>query len=275
MRASVCCSPLARSFSPGGSDITLHSVMSLRLDAHADFIASLSVTASKEQAIEVRLSGIEATWTDLRLDMTQHKGVQHKLRSADDIFAALEDSSVVLNSMKASRHYLAFESAITRWEATLTLVSETLEVILQVQRSWTYLENIFVGAGSDDIRRQLPDETATFDSVDASFTRAMQRLHSVGNVIVATTADGLRAEFQARLPLQLHDARGGGAGRGGGGDCLRLPASTPAALRSLADTCSHLAAASLRPWTSGWSVCRSHWKTTWKRSDNASRASIS
>jgi hypothetical protein len=32
-----------------------------------------------------------------------------KLRSAEDIFAALEDNSVALSSMKASKFYLVFE----------------------------------------------------------------------------------------------------------------------------------------------------------------------
>ena len=34
-----------------------------------------------------------------------------KLRSAEGIFAALEDNSVSLSSMKASKYYLAFEKA--------------------------------------------------------------------------------------------------------------------------------------------------------------------
>lgn len=78
----------------------------------------------------------------------------HKLRSTEDVFAALEDNTVALSTMKASKFFTVFEKEITHWEQTLSLVSEMIEIILQVQRNWQYLENIFVG--SEDIRKQLP-----------------------------------------------------------------------------------------------------------------------
>ena len=153
-----------------------------------------------------------------------------KLHSAEDVFAALEDNSVALSSMKASKFFLVFEKVralagfvhmhmlhwvshttcpvltsvcslrqttlqeVTRWESTLAAVSEAVEVILQVQRSWMYLENIF--GASEDIRKQLPSETALFEGVDATFVRAMRELKAAGNVVAATTRKGLLAAFQ-------------------------------------------------------------------------------
>lgn len=83
---------------------------------------------------------------------------------------------------------------VTRWETTLAAVSEAVEIILQVQRSWMYLENIF--RGSEDIRKQLPSESTLFEGVNAIFVKAMRDLHSVGNVVAATTRKGLLAAFQ-------------------------------------------------------------------------------
>lgn len=78
----------------------------------------------------------------------------YKLRSTEDAFVALEDNTVTLSTMKASKFFVVFEHDITKWERTLALVSETIEMIQQVQRNWQYLESIFVG--SEDIRKQLP-----------------------------------------------------------------------------------------------------------------------
>lgn len=78
----------------------------------------------------------------------------YKLRSTEDAFVALEDNTVTLSTMKASKFFVVFEEDITKWERTLALVSETIEMIQQVQRNWQYLESIFVG--SEDIRKQLP-----------------------------------------------------------------------------------------------------------------------
>jgi hypothetical protein len=143
--AHAVCLPHAfdpHSIDVNGPSFTLHTVILLRLDTRADFIASLSSTASKEQAIEAGLSSIEATWACLNLDIVQHKSA-HKLRSADEIFATLDDSCVTLSSMKASKHYLIFKATVTHWETTLSLVSETMEVILQASTyllfSWEFL----------------------------------------------------------------------------------------------------------------------------------------
>jgi dynein heavy chain len=75
-----------------------------------------------------------------------------------------------------------------------------------------YLESIFVG--SEDIRRQLPQETAMFDAVHQRFTQAMARLRATGNVVQAATAPGVLATFQVRA-----------------GGAVALPASACNALR--------------------------------------------
>ncbi len=44
----------------------------------------------------------------------------------------------------------------------------------QVQRSWMYLENIFIG--SEDIRKQLPQESIMFENVHNTFMKLMRTL---------------------------------------------------------------------------------------------------
>lgn len=141
---------LGKKFDPFADNFTLESIVSLQLDQHAEFIAELSVNATKELAIEASITKIAQVWGDLLLDMVEHKAA-YKLRSTDDIFAALEDNSVTLSTMKGSKFFVVFSEQITHWETTLSAVSELVEVILQVQRNWMYLENIFIG--SEDIRK--------------------------------------------------------------------------------------------------------------------------
>lgn len=135
----VGCTLLAvsRRFDPNSPKFTLESVVSLRLDQHCDFIAELSVTASKEQAIENSLANIANVWAELQLDMAEYKAT-YKLRSTEDIFTALEDNGVTLSTMKASKYYLVFEEQVAHWERTLAVASETVEMILQV-RLWEML----------------------------------------------------------------------------------------------------------------------------------------
>lgn len=62
---------------------------------------------------------------------------------------------------------------------------------MQVQRSWMYLENIFIG--SEDIRKQLPKESVLFDQVHTTFMVQMQQLNSVRNVVQASRFCNLHA----------------------------------------------------------------------------------
>lgn len=64
--------------------------------------------------------------------------------------------------MKATRFVEPFAEVVDHWERTLSYIGETLEAVLNVQRQYLYLENIFFG---DDIRKQLPKETQAFDEI--------------------------------------------------------------------------------------------------------------
>lgn len=123
--------PWASCLTAAGDEFTLESLVNMRMDQYADFIADMSVNASKELAIETAVINITNTWKELNLDMVEYKGA-YKLRSTEDIYAALEDNIVTLSTMKASKFFLVFEKELTHWEKALSMVSETIEIILTV-----------------------------------------------------------------------------------------------------------------------------------------------
>ena len=179
---------IGKQFDHKSHSFTMDFVMSLGLDAVGDFINGLSATASKELMIEQALTNIEAFWKTQEIDTVSYKG-SCRIRSVEDINTALDDNQVSLSTMKASRFFSAFAVQIEFWEKTLSHISETLEMIRQVQQSWMYLENIF--AGSEDIRRQLPNESAMFDSVNSNYKFVMERLAQDPNCQRATHVEGL------------------------------------------------------------------------------------
>ena len=62
------------------------------------------------------------------------------IRGTEEVFQLLEDNQVTLSTMKASRYVKAFEKEVDHWERTLSHILEVVEMILQVQRQWMYLE---------------------------------------------------------------------------------------------------------------------------------------
>ncbi len=65
----------------------------------------------------------------------------------------LEDQLANLQTVASNKYAGAFSSKIRYWERSLNLISECIEIWLQVQRKWMYLEGIFIG--NEDIKQQL------------------------------------------------------------------------------------------------------------------------
>ncbi|KAK1153304.1 dynein heavy chain 2, axonemal [Acipenser oxyrinchus oxyrinchus] len=178
-----------RSFDQTAEDFTLEKIVELGLDQHVEKINEISGAATKELSIELSLEGIANTWNVTSLDIGPYKDKgHHRLRGTDDVFQALEDNQVSLSTMKASRFVKAFEQEVDRWERCLSLILEVIEMILTVQRQWMYLENIFLG---EDIRKQLPRESAEFDEINSSWKSIMERLNKDSNALRGTHHPGL------------------------------------------------------------------------------------
>lgn len=159
-------------FDPYGTEFTLNNIVELGFTTHAAFIGELSSNANKELAIELALNELEKRWEDVQLDMGTYKDKYFKLKSADDISQFLEDDSVALSTMKASKFYASFKSRIDEWERTLSTISEVVESTLGVQRKWIYLESIFMSGG--DIAKQLPQEYSMFNKLNTDFMLIME-----------------------------------------------------------------------------------------------------
>ncbi|KAI8923518.1 dynein heavy chain and region D6 of dynein motor-domain-containing protein [Entophlyctis helioformis] len=193
---------VGKTFSPQGADFTLDKILDLGLDQHTETISTLSTAASKELSIEQGLETIKEAWLTLELDIVAYKEEKgyYKIRSTDSLFEQLEDNQVTLSSMKASKFFLAFEAQVDHWERTLSHIVEVVELLLLVQRQWMYLENIFVG--TEDIRKQLPKESAVFDSVNASWAKILAQILSDRNALRATHIPGMM-ETLTDMNLQL------------------------------------------------------------------------
>lgn len=114
---------------------------------------------AQELAIETSLGNIAATWAELQLDMAAYKST-YKLRSTEDVFAALEDNGVTLSTMKASKYYLVFEQQVGHWERTLALASETVEMVLQVRECCQVILILKPGSLLCHWRKMLDGHTA-------------------------------------------------------------------------------------------------------------------
>ncbi|ORZ33974.1 dynein heavy chain and region D6 of dynein motor-domain-containing protein [Catenaria anguillulae PL171] len=180
---------IGKAFDPNSPDSSLDKVLELGLDQFAESISAMSGAATKELSIEQGLGAIKEAWLAMELDVMPYKDKYFRIRSTDAIFELLEDNQVTLSSMKASKYYVAFGQTIDFWERTLSKVVEIIDMLLQVQKQWMYLENIFIGA--EDIRKQLPKESAVFDLVNNRWKDLFATLNTNRNMIRVVEMPGL------------------------------------------------------------------------------------
>ncbi|TPX63919.1 hypothetical protein SpCBS45565_g06282 [Spizellomyces sp. 'palustris'] len=193
-----------KSFDMNPDSFTLEKLFAMNLHEHSEAIGEIVGGAMKELGIENGIKEVENTWKNCKFTIVKYmKGTEDRgfiLGAIDEIVLNLDDNSMSLQSMGASRFVAAFLPAVQQWEKILSHVGEVLEVWMVVQRRWMYLESIFIGAG--DIRMQLPEEAARFDRIDKAFKKLMSETAKHSLVLEACNAEG-RLQLLQNLSNEL------------------------------------------------------------------------
>ncbi|XP_076006843.1 dynein axonemal heavy chain 10 [Genypterus blacodes] len=162
------------SFEMNPTTFTLENMFAMELHKYGNVIGDIVTSAVKELSIEKGVKEIVDTWVNMMFSVQPYfKGSQERgtiLGTVDEILLSLDNDAMNLQSMAGSRFVGPFLGTIQQWEKDLSLISETIEVWMLVQRKWMYLESIFIGG---DIRSQLPEEAKKFDNLDVMFKKIM------------------------------------------------------------------------------------------------------
>ncbi len=66
-----------------------------------------------------------------------------------------------------SKYVGYFLEQVSGWQKKLCNADGVISIWMEVQRTWSHLESIFIG--SEDIRAQLPTHSKMFDTIDTDF----------------------------------------------------------------------------------------------------------
>ena len=197
-----------KTFDMDPKTFTLGKLFAMELHNYGTLISDITNAASKELTIESELKKLAEVWKGQKFEIFKYmKGTVDRgwiLKSTEEVVQLLEDMSLNLQSMMASRFVKPFIDEVSSWEGKLSLIGESIEVWMFVQRKWMYLESIFVG--SDDIRHQLPQEAKRFDAIDKSWAKIMNDTAKNTNVLDACAADGRLKELK-RLSEELESCQ--------------------------------------------------------------------
>jgi len=118
--------------------------------------------------MEKSLIEFDVTWNTMKFEYLPHSRTKyHLLKVSEELIGILEDNQVQLQNMLSSKFIGYFFTEVSSWQAKLNTADRVINLWLEVQRTWAYLEAIFIG--SDDIRTQLPEDTKRFEVLDREF----------------------------------------------------------------------------------------------------------
>lgn len=184
-------------------DMKFQDLVSLQLHKHEDEVKVIVDRATKELGMEKVLLELNKTWSAMEVTYEIHDNTQIPLlKSSEELIETLEDNQVMLQNMMSSKYVAHFLDQISKWQNTLSTVDSVITLWLEVQQTWSHLENIFIG--SEDIRTQLPDDTKRFDRVDADYKTLMRSSVSIPNCVELCTKQGvyeLLEGLQSQLAL--------------------------------------------------------------------------
>eukprot|EP00767_Chilomastix_cuspidata_P003405 gnl/Chilomastix_cuspidata/3528.p1 GENE.gnl/Chilomastix_cuspidata/3528~~gnl/Chilomastix_cuspidata/3528.p1 ORF type:complete len:4397 (+),score=382.77 gnl/Chilomastix_cuspidata/3528:1904-13192(+) len=159
--------------------------------SHREAINSISVSSSGEASLRSMLDKIIQQWKVTSFEVLPHGSSRNLfiLGSVEDVTTQLEDSIATVSTIRSSRHVTAIEELVDHWDKQLSLLSDTLDEWLNVQKSYLYLENIF---SASDIQRQLVTESKMFQETDVFWRKLMLGVRDYPNALLAGTQPGLK-----------------------------------------------------------------------------------
>jgi len=122
--------------------------------------------------MEKTLAKLNEVWKDIKFQFDIHKGsdVQmFKLKEED--FEMLENDQQQVNAMFSSRYLSTFEEQCNRWQKSLASMAEIVVLAGEVQRTWQFLENLFIH--SEEVKKELPKESEKFIFIDKEVKRIL------------------------------------------------------------------------------------------------------
>jgi len=171
----------------------------LKLDLHkgavSGIVEEITDKGAKEAKQEIQLATLSENWSKIEFVMSPYKETDVPiLRMGEEDFELLEADLLQMQGMVASR-YEFWKVDSTRWQKELNTLADTLTMLAELQRMWSYLEPLFVG--SDEVRKELPTAAEQFMEIDQKVRANLKEMWATKNAKQAANKEGLLAELEA------------------------------------------------------------------------------
>jgi len=86
-------------------------------------------------------------WKTVNFEPQQHKNTTiQSIKMIEENFEALEEHQMLINNMLLSKFVGYFEKEVDQWKRDLGSVYDVVTLLTEVQKTWSFLENLFIGS---------------------------------------------------------------------------------------------------------------------------------
>ncbi|EPY43885.1 dynein heavy chain [Angomonas deanei] len=175
----------AKTMAEWGSQLTVGMLLDNNVIQYREELIGVSAAAIEEDKLQQQIDKVSAQWTGggpkppMEFQFHNHKDVKDSYTlvgaSVEDTLALLDDTLISISTIASSKFCQGLLKAqVERWDSRLKYMQETLDLWVELQRQWIYLENIF---SSSEIRSQWKDDAKRFEKVDRFFRDLMRKAH--------------------------------------------------------------------------------------------------
>ncbi|XP_030057583.1 dynein axonemal heavy chain 11 [Microcaecilia unicolor] len=176
-------------------ETTLADLLGLQLHKVEDEVRNIVDKAVKEMGTEKILAEISQIWLTMEFSYELHHRTGTPLLNSDEqLFETLDNNQVQLQAILQSKYVEHFIEQVTCWQKILNITDAVIFIWMEVQRTWSHLESIFIG--SEDIRKQLPEDAKRFDGINVDFKELMFETAETKNVLEATNRPNLYEKLE-------------------------------------------------------------------------------
>lgn len=175
-------------------DMKFQDLLRLQLHRFEDDVKGIVDRATKELSMEKVLVELDKTWNSMEFVFEKNAAGQLLIKATEELIETLEDNQVMLQNLATSKYIAHFLEQISKWQSKLSSVDSVTTIWLEVQQTWSHLENIF--KGSEDIRVSLPEDTKRFDGIDVDYCQLVLESSTTPVCIQLCVREGLYEKLE-------------------------------------------------------------------------------
>ena len=167
--------------------LSIQTFYDLKVHEKNEDVTEVTEKAANEEKMNKKLNEIKSNWASFDFNFKPYARVEgiSILDIVEDTYSALEDNMQHVQTMSRNRFKAYFEKEIDKWKSDLNTMNDVNTALSECQKTWTFLESLFIG--SDEIKKELPQDTERFVQIDKEVKQVIKKGMEVKNILGFST----------------------------------------------------------------------------------------